>query len=112
MNNNIIKLTESDVHRIVKESIEKILMEFKDSGFLKENGYNAIVKALDGTEAYVKDIDFFKCFSHWKHDSIALSRGGKLFYWAETRNGIPVYYEDDGYLNKFESLRRWREENM
>ena len=112
MNKKLIKVTESDLHGIIKESVNKILKEFVDSGHAGKKRYNTIVKFLDGTEKYVKDTEFFKCCTTWKQDYIALSKDGRLFNWAETRDGVPVYYEDEGYLSSIGSLKRWREENM
>jgi len=107
-----IRLTESDLNGIVKESVKKILKEFTDLGYTGKRRYNTIVKFLDGTEKYVMNTEFFKSYRTWKQDYIALSKDGRLFNWAETRDGVPVYYEDDGYLSSIGSLKRWREENM
>ena len=43
MNKRLIRLTESDLHKIVKESVDKIIKEGIEGDMLKHNAQNAII---------------------------------------------------------------------
>ena len=51
MNKKVIRLTESDLHRIVKESVEKIVNEMSSKGWSNEDE-EMLFKALDMVEWY------------------------------------------------------------
>ena len=43
MNKKLIRLTEGDLHKIVKESVDKIIKEGIEDDMLKHNAQNAII---------------------------------------------------------------------
>ena len=70
MNKKIVRLTESDLHRIVKESVDRVLNEISDDTLLR---------------AHKKAVDDY-------NDAIARSP-----YWDDWDNEYP---EEDKYYNK------------
>ena len=65
MNKNIIRLTEGDLHRIVKESVKRIIREFGD---------NAINSDSIGKEGYDEDEE-----TNQFYDELGLKRPTRKF---------------------------------
>ena len=64
MNNKRIRLTENDLHRVVKKSVNRILKEMVDPAFEERAEYfNQLYFALDALETNLEDAGYVGDFS-------------------------------------------------
>ena len=73
MNKILIRLTESDLHRIVKESIQRII----NSELLKEGEDSVVTTVIDGQEMTFKNSREYKKFMQKRKEKQDAEKGIK-----------------------------------
>ncbi len=88
---NTVRLTEGDLHRMIKESVKRVLREMEESGNIEEMA-KQVFDSIDFSQGYLEDVDT---------DSLDWEYTGDRCYEAVSQ----AEFEKDGW--KFSAWVEW-----